>query len=358
MLILVMTTPVALAQRNPEANNRLRNVSSFLATFIDPDNSTSYLDDVITLPQCKRRDLFLLHDLKDSIGDQMLDNFRTITNAELEELKTQYALLDSELTFVRNMTSMDTDMLYQVVINKAKRNYLIPVRNEFDVWVERYESRLGEDGEYENCYNSWQSVKEKWIGLSEDIESIKTEWKSLKDTFKREEGTSFFRGLGNSLRDGVVNSASNSYRTVRDGAIDSYLETRDNFRAEVAELRDDLAAIRLSKEDDYQRAVEFEQSLQGDRESLANILEEEDSLTAIPGILREIDTNAEIQQVEAMDNLVIELTTGFTDNLTVVLWDEVLKLNETITDTNTLLSEEGTGLRDIAKQVADNQCRL
>ena len=91
---------------------------------------------------------------------------------------------------------------------------------------------------------------------------------------------------------------------------------------------------------------------------MANILETEDSLTEIPGILRQLDVEADIRQIEAMDDTVIELTTGFTDDLTVVLWDEVLKLNETITDTNTLMSEEQTGVTDIARLVASKQCRL
>lgn len=346
VLTLLIAIPVATAAE-PEANNRLRNVSSFLATFVDPDNTYLYLDDVVTFNQCKKRDLFLLHDLKDGIGDQMLDNYRTITNAELEDLKAEYALIHSELAFVRNMTSMDTDQLQSLVLNKANRNYVPLVRQEFSIWVERYSSRLGEDGEYENCYNSWQSVKEKWISLSDSIESIKTEWGSFKEVFKRDED-----------RERVGNIFQNSFNTIRDGAVDSYTQTRDNFRSEVSELRDNLSAISLSKADDYEQAVEFHLSLEGNRQSLANILETEDSLTEIPGILRQLDVEADIRQIEAMDDTVIELTTGFTDDLTVVLWDEVLKLNETITDTNTLMSEEQTGVTDIARLVASKQCRL
>lgn len=346
-LILMMMTSVVYAQRDTEANNRLRNVSSFLATFVDPDNSTNYLADVVTTNQCKKRDLFLLHDLKDTTADRMLDNYKTITNAELEDLKVEYALIDAELIYVRNMLDLDTDQLRSLVLNRANRNYTSLVRQEFDVWLQRYQSRLGEDGEYENCANSWQPVKEKWIGLSDSIEQIKTEWGDLKGTFKRDED-----------REPTGNIFENSFNTIRDGAVDSYTQTRDNFRNKVAEVRDDLAAISLSKEDDYQRAVEFELSLQGNRQSLASILEEEDNLTEIPGILRQLDVEADIRQIEAMDDTVIELTAGFTDNLTVVLWDEVLKLNETIADTNTLMSRDQSGVTAIAELVASKQCRL
>jgi hypothetical protein len=342
-----MTAPAAYAQRNPEANNRLRNVGSFIATFVDPDNSTNYLNDVITFNQCKKRDLFLLHDLKDATADQMLDNYRTITNSELEDLKTEYALLHSELTYVRNMTDLQGDQLHTVVLNKSNRNYTARVREQLEFWDARYESRLGDEGEYNNCNNSWQSVKEKWIGLSDSIEQIKGEWGGFKEVFKRDED-----------RERTGNIFTNSFNTIREGAVDSYEQTRDNFRAEVAELRDDLAAISISKEEDYQRAVEFHMSLQGDRDSLANVLEEEDNLTQIPGILRQLDIEADVRQIEAMDDTVIELTAGFTDDLTVVLWDEVLKLNETIQDTNTLMSQEQSGVTAVARSIAARQCRL
>lgn len=347
LISILMVAPATYAQ-DADSTNRLRNINSFLATFIDPDNSANYLADSLQTNQCKKRDLFALHDQKDALGSLMLDEFRTLTNAELDEIKEQYALVDSELIFVRNADLEDEELLI-LVRNSAQSDYRSQVAEEFEFWLEKYADQLGPQGEYNTCRSSWYVVVEKWRSLSENIQDIRNEWTALRDQF-------------NQTASEMLNTPGNLYNntrdTIREGIDSSIQETRDNFNQAVDDIRDGLAQDSLDEEGAYLRAVDEDLSSLGDPENLATVLETEDNLTEIPSLLRQLDVEQEQNKAIAIESAVIEVNTGFTDAVSVVLWDEVLKMNETLQASNKLLETEQSGAVDLAKSIADLQCGL
>jgi len=348
ILLMLMSIPLAHAQENVNFQERLRNIGAFLATFVDLDNSTNYLADSIIQNNCKKRDLFALHDQKDTIGNAMLDNYRTLTETQLEDLKQRYALTDSELTFIRNIELDDKD-LSVTVIQRANRDYVDDIRDELDNWLERYADRRGLKGEYANCPKAWDSVVQKWQSLSETLNEISTNWQLLKTQFSQ---TS--QELLNTPGGFVTNTA----RTIEEGAVSSYKQTRQNIEREANELLRRNARDNLDEEEAYEKTVKETLGKVTSRQPLSRILDEETNLVEVVRILREQEQVASSQEAQAIDSAAAITTHSFTDNATFVLWNNLLELNETLDETNTTMGADEVGLDSVAREIRGRQCRV
>ncbi len=343
LIVLLMAGTVAAQDDGISAGQKIDNIGDFLATFFDIDNSLAYMADTFIQNQCKKRDVFTLHDQKDSIGDYMLANFRTLSQPDIELQKRQYTLYTAELIFVRNLMNLDNEELSAKVLSSDRiGGYENDVRGELEGWFEKYKRE-----DYMTCDNSWSIVVQKVENIKETAGEIKTNAEALKEQFLR---------TGQEMLDTPGNFAENASENIIGGLEDSFNETWGNLQDEANRLSQELAGEDIDRRHGYEIAAESQLANVRNRQSLAQVLESERSLREIPQILREQEDSYQIDRQQAIQDTVIQAQVTFTDDATFILWNDVLQLNARIERANQIAGNDNDGVAVTAGKIEDNQC--
>lgn len=332
--------------------SKLESFGQFLSTFFDADHSLLYLADSFEPNQCRRRDLFAIHNAKDAISDTFLDNLRTLETNEIEQLKAEYVLLTAELVYIRNIDRHDTQaeldnaVLRESIIRIRLSNYVDQVRAALPTFQTKYEDRVEE---YAHCPGSWGEVADNARNLIETANQLGQSAEAL--------GRQFL-ATSEELINTPEGFLRNTSETLANGISNSFTQTAENFDEVATAFANRLSQIELEAEEDYLADAEAELSSARRDRSLAEILEEEDNLTRIPEILREQEAQYELDRESALRSAQSEITYTFTDDATFILWNDVLQLNTNLTNANNIIGNDSTGLTRFAEIVADRQCRL
>jgi hypothetical protein len=334
------------AQTSP--SEKIRGVGNFFTSFFDLDNSVNYLRDTFVQNQCRKRDLFAIHAQKDAIADAMLDNYKTLSDSNIDDLKKEYSVLTGELTYVRNIGQKSQQELLAIVISKIRpriSNYKKDITAAIPEWNEKYDSRAKE---YLECRNSWQEVKDQVENIKANSREIGENWSSFKEQFNK---------TGQELLD----TPGNTYENVS-GAVesipDSFNQTIENFRDEKNRIIDDLSREEIDPTAAFKNVVNEELSRIDRQQNLAEILEREQSLTVIPGILRQQQEQFNLDQEAALDYAETRLEQSYSDGAAYVLWNDILQLNYNIKQSNELMSNEQDGLINSIQAFGSRQCSL
>jgi len=342
VLILIVAMPVTKAV-DQRASQQLKNVSVFLKSFVDLDSSLNYWSDSLKKNDCIKRDVMSIHAQKSLLSDQMIDNYRTMTDVELVALKYDYALLDSELTFVRLGLKDEAERNRKVAI-RANKLVVGAIGANIEDWTtNKYADKLGIEGEYQNCPKAWDEVVMNWRSLKDNLETIQVEnaafKKQLKDTANE----------GLSTAQNTYGSVSRIYRETRDGLEDSITES-------VANASQTLSRSSINQSD-YLDKLEEEYNALNSRQEVASVLEIENSLTEIPAILSQSDHEvAQNLELLVSDNS-LDYVTRYQDSVALVFLSTNQEINDTLRVTNNSISNDGIGLIDLLKEISSRQCR-
>jgi gas vesicle protein len=347
-LIISLTLSTTTYAQN-SAGEKIRSIGNFFTAFFDLDNTTNYLRDTFVQNQCRKRDLFALYAQKDALADTLVDEYKNLTNDQIDDIKTQYAVLTGELRYVRNIGDKTEEELEQAVLSGIRpriSNYTQDIREQIPLWHAKYSDRFEE---YIECRSSWQVVKDQVDSIKENAKQIGTDWGNFKDQFNQ---------TGEALLDTPGGLYRNTRDAVVDGAKDSFNQTIDNIDSEAERFIADFSRDEVDPESAYDEIITEELDSIQAQQNLAQILESERSLTAIPTILRQQQERFEIDQDAALEYAQTRIEQSHSDSAAYVLWNDILQLNYNLQRGNQLMSNDQDGIIILAETTGDRQCSL
>jgi hypothetical protein len=341
----------------PERNVRkLKNISVFFATMFDLDNSFMFLkDDMFSGNQCLRADLLGLHRAKDQVSDYILDNYRTLTEAELEVQKQLYAQLNGELIFLRNTNQLlneekteydlsedSVNAFKRVVEKKIPDSFATSLPLYFNIWMQNYTESFTR---YLECPNSWQVVVDR-------VESIKTIADGVSNS-----GQAFseaFTGLGETIADTPGAFWDNSIDTIGSSLLDSYNATRANFNTAIEDINQEFDQLKNDRREFIESYREINQlrfeDLSGGRVAGTGLIDI--SQSTLDSINR-----ANQNAVTASTSTQIMVESVFNDTSNILILDNLIDLNANLEAINQTFTADGTGLHTLTEEVSTLQCR-
>jgi len=370
LIISCLGTTAALAE-GIGYRQKLKNITSFLNSFIDLDSSFNYLADSLNGNPCIQRDSMVLHAQKDELSNRMLSEYRALSQEELDSLKRQYSILNSELTFVRAGKKTRTKRRNKV-LDKAKEDVLESIRSTYLAeWEEKYAEQLdrepGDDippaepsseegtaenldeveeedlrGEYSTCPNAWTEVAETAKGLQEKLDKIGEERRALSSQL-------------NSTVNAAIATPGNLYAAGREAFNNSVDSVWGSIQESYSNAVETLARNNINQ-DDYLEDVEAEYRARDNRSELATVLENTSSLSEIPSILSQSDAENQERQRAAVEDISLPYIARYHDSLVLSLYYTNQEINTSLEETNSLFTPEDTGLTDILKEIASRQC--
>lgn len=334
-----------------------RNLGQFFATFFDPDAIFRFTaDDIFIRNQCLRRDVFALQTLKNQISDNLIENYTTITESELEIQKLLYATYTAELVFLRNLDLLKNDddefevtpdrvsRLRNRVLNRSPNRSRLIVEESFDFWIETYSPRLIQ---YQTCENSWTRVVRRTENIVEQAQRISEESRNLKDAIV---------GLGEEVVNTPGALGRNSYSTVRDSVVTSFQETRDNFRSGINDFREELNVFKLDTRDQLDEFRETQQALLGSGQDLGQILLQNSSLVALPGAVSQMVSERQSRDEFLRSQIEQSITAEFSDTSVLIFIQDLIDVNDHLVGINSLLTKENDGVITLANRINERQC--
>jgi len=352
LIVFSIFMPSQAFAEEPSNYQKIKNLGQFFRTFIDLDNSlNSWIDEAMRTNTCKKRDITSLQSQKDTISDLMLEQYKTLSEEDMRRYKFDYALLDSEITFLRS-SNKDRSQLIDKVQKKASKLVKGRILEEIDAWYEKYSEQLMIGGEYDTCPTPWKEVSENWKSLSENLNTIIVEAQAFKNQAKStwKGFKSIPKGAYNSIRSGVEDSIANSISA-----------TQENIQENLIDVVN-TAVYQASRQavstNNYMDALVSEYEAANTRQDVATAIETETNLAALTAILSQSDFQVEQNQERVIQDNSIEYLTRYQDSINLALWGKNLEINTALRTTNTLLNNEPDGLVELFGNVASKQCRL
>lgn len=351
--------PVGEEQLNSEEDRVriFRNLGQFFATFFDPDGLFRFTsDDIFIKNQCLRRDVFALQALKNQISDDLIENYTTITESQLEIQKLLYATYTSELIFLRNLDLLkndngefevtDTrvsDLRNRVLSKSPNRNSLI-VEDTFNFWMQTYQPRFQQ---YQTCDNSWTRVNRRVDNIIEQSEQIAIQSSELADALV---------GLGTEIYRTPVAFGRNSYRNIRESVATSYHESRGNFQTGINDFREELQVFRLDIRQRTDQVIESQAGFLGSGQDLGQVLLENTSLTALPGAISRMTTDQETRLNFLRSQIEQSLDADFRDASALIFLPNLIDTQDALIGVNAVLTKDNDGVITLANRINERQC--
>ncbi len=350
--LFIFTVIVAIILPNLAFAQEVRpshTLTTYFKTFIDVDSNIRYLtDDLLITNQCKKRDIFAIHARNDQISKELIENYTTLDEDALNQLKLEYATLNLELKFLRKINQLTEEdgeqQLEEYLIDNAKRDYKQLAENQFPVFLAKYSESINE---YQNCRGSWLALADKVKNIQNNAANIKNEWKNLKQTLKDlknsvvDTPSGFYENtLSENLAGGIKNSATTSW---------------NNLEREALEISSTLERLNLSPENATSQVL---RSLSGQRQlSVGEIIASETDLISIVETVRNQEATADL--TNELQNLQAELSisNNYNDNANFALLSSLLIANNAIVETSNTFKAEDKGLNDQAREIYRMQCR-
>lgn len=353
LTFLLASGPTLHAQSSESSELQVRpfrNIGVFFRTFVDTDSNIRYLtDDLLLSNQCKKRDIFAIHATKDEISERIIKDYTTLDGDTLAQLKKRYALLTSELKYVRNLDLLSEeqgqDKLDRKVLEHANKDYLADITAELETWHIKYTDSLDR---YADCPNSWTQVKDKVETVKTRATEISTAYTKLKKTL---------RELKDTVADTPAAFYNNTTDTIGDGLKSSWKKTLSNTQEFGRGIRTELERSKLSPDRETFNAIRTAGEQNASAQSLDNLISRESNLIEITNTLRSQQSTADFEQELELLRAGFTVSNNYNDQANTSLFITMYNANAVLTETNTTFAAESQGIVDLAKSIHQKQCR-
>ncbi len=337
-------------------NRKLKNLGAFFVTMFDVDNSFNFLkDDMFAGNQCVRVELLALHRAKDEVSDYILDNFRTLTDEELDLQKQLYSEINAELIFVRNLkkllnedkTEYDTSPdsvanLKKIVEKKVPKSFKPSIPLFFEVWLQNYQEKFPT---YLDCPNSWKVVVDRVDSIIATAEQVSQSASNFSAAFE---------GLGETIAATPGAFLNNSIDTIGSSFLESYNATRANFNSAIGKINTEFQRL----ETDRQEFIEAYQEINQARfEDLNGVNGTSGGLINISQSTLNTINLASRNQVTSSSSTQTMLESVFNDSSNVLILDNLIDLNANLEAINQTFVVDGVGLHTLTEEVPKLQCQ-
>jgi hypothetical protein len=346
-------------ENNPAERVRIiRNLGQFFGTFFDLDNSFRfYADDIFIKNQCVRREVLALSTAKTEISDYLLDNYTTITAADLTIQKNLYKSITIEMIFLRNIDELRNkdDKVFdlndqrittfrRVFSEKVPKDYQADADFIFESLLEKYTPKLEE---FSNCENSWtkvvrsaQNIRTQAQGLSETSQALKEAFTDFGEEVLATPGE-FWQNSTENIANSVLSSLRETGANFN-RAVDDFTEEFDVFTMN----RGDLAEIRLSEQ----------ARLLGSGGSLGQSILSAQNLSSISGSVADSVSSRIDREAYVVEQARLEVVNYFSDTANILFMQKLVDANANLIELNVNLSAEDQGLNSLVEQVGNLQC--